>query len=371
MSLKKRIVIVISVSIFGLALLTHFIFNLTVYTILKEQHIIPSLQSHILYFIFSMLLAMFVLGIILYRLFDKFILKRVVKISKEMENIEGLKDLSVRIAEDSNRDEISSLIIGINNTLNILEEERIKRESIENQMITNEKLISIGRLSSSIAHEINNPILALSNCFEVLKKHCQGDTEYVRDAFDISESEIKRIRTILSGFLDFHRLEKGEFTEVDLNETLQQSIEMLEWSDKLNHVEIIRSTDNHFTVFGSKGKLKQVFINLMLNSVDAVKDKKGKIRVEISAADQDDYLAIHFYDNGSGVSPEIKDNIFEPFLTTKAQGTGLGLYISYQIIQTHKGEILFDGDYKNGAHFIVKIPIMEGQKSAKNSLPPS
>ncbi|MFC2163967.1 sensor histidine kinase [Acidobacteriota bacterium] len=371
MSLKKRIVIVLSISIFGLALLTHFIFNLTVFTVLKEQHIVPSLQRHIIYFVVSMLLAMSVLGVILYRLFDRFINKRIFKISREMKNIEGLEDLSVRIAEDKNRDEISSLIVEINNTLNILEEERIKRESIEKQMITNEKLISIGRLSSSIAHEIHNPILSISNCIEVLKKQCQGETEFVQDAFEISESEISRIRTILSGFLDFHRLEKGDFEEVSLNEILQQSIEMLEWSKKLDQVNISNSRDKHFTVFGSQGKLKQVFINLLLNSLDAVKGKKGQIQVEISEADNGDFVEVHFYDNGPGVPPEIKDNLFEPFLTTKEKGTGLGLYISYQIIQSHKGKILFDEDYKKGAHFIVKIPVMEKEQLTKDNTPPS
>jgi signal transduction histidine kinase len=371
MNLKKRIVIVLSISIFGLALLTHFIFNLTVYSILKEQHIIPSLQRHIVYFVVSMLLAMSVLGIILYQLFDRFINKRVITISREMKNIEGLEDLSVRITEDKNQDEISSLIVEINNTLNILEEERIKRERIEKQMITNEKLISIGRLSSSIAHEIHNPILAISNCLEVLKKHYQGETEYVQEAFEISESEIRRIRTILSGFLDFHRLEKGDFKEVDLNEILLQSKEMLEWNKELGYVKISKSRENHFSVFGSKGKLKQVFINLLLNSIDAVKDKKGHIQVEISKAEQSHFVEVHFYDNGPGVPPEIQDNIFEPFLTTKEKGTGLGLYISYQIIQSHKGEILFDEDYKKGAHFIVKIPVMEKEKLTKDNTPQS
>ena len=371
MSLKKRIVIVISISVFALALLTHFIFNFTVYSVLKEQQIAASLQRYIIYFVASMLVAMSVMGLILFRLFDRFFNMRIIKISKQMKNIEGLEDLSIRITEDKNQDEISSLIVEINNTLNILEGERIKRASIEKQMITNEKLISIGRLSSNIAHEINNPILCISNCIEVLKKQYNSDVEHIRDAFEISESEISRIRTILSGFLDFHRLEKEDFEEVNLNEILQQSIEMLDWGKKLEDVKISKNMENHFTVYGSQGKLKQVFINLLLNSVDAIKGKKGQIQVKSPKTKCGDFVEVHFYDNGPGVPTDIKYNLFEPFQTTKEKGTGLGLYISYKIIQSHKGKILFDEDYKNGAHFIVQIPIMEKEKLTKDSAPPS
>jgi C4-dicarboxylate-specific signal transduction histidine kinase len=112
----------------------------------------------------------------------------------------------------------------------------------------------------------------------------------------------------------------------------------------------------------SQGRLKQVFINFILNAVEASNNNKNKpvLQIEILPSRESDFCEVHFKDNGPGILPKIKNRLFEPFVSTKeGKSVGLGLYISYKIIKSHHGEILYDDTYKEGAHFIIKLPLKE------------
>jgi signal transduction histidine kinase len=319
-------------------------------------------KSTVVYVIFTVLSIIF-LGTLVYFLIEKYMSKRIINISAEMKKVQGLKDVSMRIARDSTGDEISSLVLNINNMLDKIEKEMEEKKSIEQRLIKDEKLVSIGRISSSIAHEINNPILAISNCLQALKKSCkQGNPGLNQKAIAVSETEIKRVRNIISNLLDFHRLDREEFSTVNLAEVVGQSIEILKWSKKLGSMKIITETKQNCFISGSHGKLKQVFINFILNSVEANANnkKKGILRVEVLPAENKKFCEIHFIDNGPGVSPEIISRLFEPFVSTKQEkGVGLGLYVSYKIIERHNGEILYNDAYKEGAYFIIRLPLKE------------
>ncbi len=321
-------------------------------------------KSTIVYVIFTVLSIIF-LGIVVYFLIEKYMSKRITKISEDMKKVQGLKDVSMRIAQDAKGDEISSLVLNINNMLDKIEKEKEERKIIEQKMIKDEKLVSIGRISSSIAHEINNPILAISNCLRALKKSCkQEDSGLNQKAIAVSETEIKRVRNIISNLLDFHRLDREEFSTVNLAEVIGQSIEILKWSKKLDSIKIITNTKQNFFISGSHGKLKQVFINFILNSVEANSNnkKKGILRVEVLPSEDKKFCEVHFIDNGPGVSAEIINRLFEPFVSTKQEkGVGLGLYVSYKIIENHNGEILYNDAYKEGAYFIIRLPLKERQ----------
>lgn len=319
-------------------------------------------KNTILYVTFTVL-SLFFLGFLIYFSIGKYINKRIIKISSEMKKVQGLKDISIRITKDKLKDEISSLILEINNMLDKIEIEKENMKKIEQTLITNEKLVSVGRLTSSIAHEINNPILAISNCLQVLKKSREGISELEKEAMVVSEKEITRVRNIITNLLDLQRMDIGEFTEVKLNHVILKALEVLKWSKKLDSLKIITENQQNFITFGSKGKLEQVFINFILNSIEANTTDKGVLRIKILPSGDKRFCEVHLIDNGPGISPKIKDKLFEPFVSTKEdKGVGLGLYVSYKIIKNHNGEILYNDTYKNGAYFIIKLPIKERQE---------
>lgn len=379
MSLKKRLILILLLSGFLLAVFFHFSINTTILADLerqKEAEKNPAVtgtdteisrimkQGTMLYILFTVLSIIF-LGIVVYCLIEKYMSKRIINISEDMKKVQGLKDVSMRIAQDSKGDEISSLVLNINNMLDKIEKEKEERKIIEQKLIKDEKLVSIGRISSSIAHEINNPILAISNCLQALKKSCkQDDSGLNQKAIAVSEREIKRVRNIISNLLDFHRLDREEFSAVNLAEVIGQSIEILKWSKKLDSMKIITKTKQNFLISGSHGKLEQVFINFISNAVEANSNnkKKGILRVEVLPSEDKKFCEVHFIDNGPGVSAEIQSRLFEPFVSTKQEkGVGLGLYVSYKIIENHNGEILYNDAYKEGAYFIIRLPLQERQ----------
>lgn len=323
-------------------------------------------KNTLLYVIFTVL-SIILLGFLVYFLIEKYITKRISKISLDMKSVRGLKDIAVRIRPDRMGDEISSLIANINETLDKIEREKRSREEIEKLLITREKLVSVGRLTGSIAHEINSPILAISNCIQALKKKClkKGDRDYdlKEKAITLSESEINRIRNIVSSLLDYQRSDVEKLTEVSLDEVIRQSQEVLRWSNKLSSMKIITKKQQDFFIMGSLGRLKQVFINFILNAAEATSiDNKNKpvLQIEILPSQDRDFCEVHFKDNGPGILPQIKNRLFEPFTSSKGgKSVGLGLYVSYKIIKNHQGEILYDDTYKEGAHFIIKLPVKQ------------
>ena len=372
MKLKMRLIFILVLSILMLAIIFHFAFNLSVYHILKVNGLDSNSEQHVLYFVFAVLFFLSLSGILLYFFIDRAINFRIIKISQSMKNIQGLEDLSIRIPEDSHKDEISSLITALNETLDKLESEKDARKKLEKTLITQEKLTSIGRVSSNIIHEINNPVLCISNCLKVLNKHKLNRSTDVKEALNIAEGEINGIRNIINGLLDFHRINNGTFIPISLNDIIQESLNLLKWGDNKQPGKIITRLQDDFYVMASKGELKQVIINLILNALEALDGKNGKVHIETSRAVDPNFVELHIFDNGPGVSPDIKDRIFEPFATTKEdKGIGLGLYIVYNLVKDLSGSIIYDDSFKEGAHFRVKLPLVEKEKSAANKTQPS
>lgn len=356
-----------------------------------DNRLFTVVNRHITIFIVICLVVIVVLGTLIYISIDKYLLKRMLNISNGMKRIEGFEDLSVRIDTDTKKDEVSRLITDINLTLDRLEQEKIERENVEKSMVKQGKLASIGRLASSIAHEINNPLVAIGSSIQVLKKICKDrswdaddeEPSLVKEAMDIVESETGRIREIISGLLDFHRLDKEEFSRVNIKEVILQSLSVMKWGKKLGDIQVTLDLADDLFVYGAPVRLEQVFINFISNAAEAVSSRGndngegGKLR--IAANNKDDCprkcAEVHFIDNGPGVPDNVKSSLFEPFVTTKEdKGVGLGLYISYKIVGKHGGEIIYDEDYKTGTHFIVRLPVdrrREERIEVPLTIPPS
>jgi signal transduction histidine kinase len=347
--------------------------KLTVYYILKDINRKPAMilyttsdneiflviNRHVIALVIFILSSIVFLGLRLYLSIDRHIVKRVLNISSTMGKIEGLKDLSRRISMEESSDEIGHLVTDINVMLDRLESEKKSREIAERSMITQGKLASIGRLASCIGHEVNNPLLAISNSIQVIKKISRSKSEIFKEALEISESELDRIRDIISSLLDFHRYQKEVYTDIDVVEVLSQSLNVLAWSKKLGHTNVVQRMSQACIICGSPARLKQVFMNFIVNAVEAMENIAAEPNLEIRvnySADQN-FVEVHFMDNGPGIPEDIKRHLFEPFVSTKEiKGVGLGLYISYKIINNHRGEIFLDDEYPLGTHFIIKLP---------------
>ncbi len=233
---------------------------------------------------------------------------------------------------------------------------------LEEQLLQAEKMSSIGLLAAGIAHEVNTPITGISSYAQMLlKETAPGDAR--KPILEKIEKQTFRAAEIVNGLLNFARMNGSEFTDLDLNQLIRESLSLLEHQLRNNHVEVLYSPDDSLpNVYGNAGKLQQVFVNLFLNARDAM-PAGGMLKVETSK--NDTMVVVDIRDSGVGISPENMRKIFDPFFTTKStgKGTGLGLAVTYGIIQDHGGRIFVDSAPDQGTHFRLKLPTRQASRA--------
>ncbi len=231
-------------------------------------------------------------------------------------------------------------------------------EASQQALIRAEKLATAGRLTASIAHEINNPLQAVQNCLHLATRG-ELTRKKQKEYLNLANAELERLMNTVQRMLDFYRPGAVEPRRVNIAAILRHVVNLL--SPQLD-VRGIRISVNHPKklplVLAVSSQLEQVFINLLLNSYDAM-PQGGEI--EISAQLSKDVVEIYFQDNGAGVPEEVRRKIFEPFVSTKEGGTGLGLSVSYGIISAHGGNLDLVLDRGPGACFRVTLPV-KGEK---------
>jgi signal transduction histidine kinase len=223
-------------------------------------------------------------------------------------------------------------------------------------LVESEKMAALGKLSASIAHEVNNPLGIINNYLQILSIRKVPDDVYT-NYIKILKEEVERIAGIVKQLLAFYRPHQELIIEVDINRVIAESLALL--SNQLSNSNIKVFLDikrNLPKIQGSSEKLKQVFLNLIMNARDFMQNG-GKI--EISARVQRDHIVIELSDSGPGISEQNLPMIFEPFFTTKQkEGTGLGLSVCYGIIQWHQGTIAASNKENGGAKFTINLPIV-------------
>ena len=227
-------------------------------------------------------------------------------------------------------------------------------EDSQKALLQAEKMAAAGRLTASIAHEINNPLQAVRNCLHLAGRDDLPEPKQA-EYFHLAETELERLTTTVQRMLDFYRPGKVKPKKVEIPEILEHVLGLMATQMQKREVVIEnRLPKNMPPVMAVGAQLQQVFLNLILNAYDAM---PGGGLLEISARKIDGNLAIKFQDNGMGIPPENQQNIFEPFISTKEGGTGLGLTVSYNIIAALGGELEFIANDKPGACFQVTLPI--------------
>ena len=229
-------------------------------------------------------------------------------------------------------------------------------ESTQKMLIRSEKLASVGRLAASIAHEIRNPLLPirinLENMFEDIKQKQAIDPDDITKTLE----SVERINTIVARLLGFtgnRQVDDSDFERLDVNQVIESVIDLNRKFFQQEGVNIESNLSVVPSIYGSKFQLEHVFMNLALNAMDAM-ENGGTLSIA-TRHENGDVIAI-VQDTGVGILPDIIDTIFEPFVSTKNSGNGLGLFISYGIVQKHNGTIHVANSPQAGACFTLTFP---------------
>jgi PAS domain S-box-containing protein len=241
----------------------------------------------------------------------------------------------------------------------IIVDDITERMELEAQLTQADKLSSIGLLAAGVAHEVNTPLAVISSYTQMLAKQVRGDMR-VAPLLDKITQQTFRASEIVNGLLNFSRTGAAEFTELDLNHVIEETLKLLEHQFRVSQVQLETSLDGNLpTILGNSGKLQQVFLNLFLNAKDAMA-AGGTLSVSTIA---NGHVAVDISDTGSGIALEHMQRIYDPFFTTKLtvsegqrRGTGLGLAVSYGIIQEHAGKIQVESQVGSGTTFHLEFP---------------
>jgi signal transduction histidine kinase len=267
--------------------------------------------------------------------------------------------------------EVQSLALAFNAMSDELRAEHVAREgrlreleiatrelrSTQDSLVRSEKLASVGRLAAGVAHEIGNPLAAILGLVELVR---QGDLEPAEQAEFLRriQNETERIQRIIRDLLDFSR--QGASVTVgrcDLGEVVAGAVHLVAPQGPMRGIVLQQRVPSHLPeVAAPADALTQVVLNLLLNAADAI-EGEGSITLEL--IEEDDAVTLTVTDTGPGIAPEVRDRLFEPFVTTKpvGQGTGLGLAVCWTIVDRLGGTVRADDAPGGGARFSVRLPL--------------
>lgn len=239
----------------------------------------------------------------------------------------------------------------------------------QRQLAQADKLASIGRLAAGIAHEINNPLTGVLTYASLLKKRIAPEGADAEDV-DVIIRETIRCRGIIRELLDFARPTPPSRKPADLNEVIRHSMAVVMTQLRLNHVSLALDLAPELPLaYADANQLQQVVVNLLLNAADANGPEGGEIRLTSRVADPG-FVELVVEDQGEGIPPENLPHLFEPFFTTKGnKGTGLGLAVTWGIVESHGGAITVHSEPGHGARFTVRIPLAPTAPHPETPLP--
>jgi PAS domain S-box-containing protein len=243
----------------------------------------------------------------------------------------------------------------------VLVDDITERISLETQLAQADKLSSIGLLAAGVAHEINTPLAVISSYSQLLSKQMRGDPRLGPVLEKITQQSF-RASEIANGLLNFSRTSTTEFRETNLNQVIRDTLSLLEHQFKTAQIVVdVELVESLPSIHGNPGKLQQVFLNLLLNAKEAMPGG-GRLRV---ATLVNGHIEALVSDSGTGIAPEHMKRIYDPFFTTKTtprpgerRGTGLGLSVTYGIIQEHAGKIHVESAVGAGTTFHLEFPLL-------------
>jgi len=244
-----------------------------------------------------------------------------------------------------------------------------KIDAMNAKLMHSDKLAALGKMGASVAHEINNPLVVvmqkigwMEDLLEEEDLQKTKNLEEYKKTISKIDHHLERIRKVVHNMLGYARRMEPRFEAVDINETLDQTIDLLENYALVNNINIQTDLSSSLPIIANdQAQLQQVFLNLISNAIDAI-SKDGLIEIESRSTDS--HIVVTISDDGPGIPKDQQSKVFEPFFTTKEteKGTGLGLWISYDIMEKMGGTIMFENKMGEGSAFTVKIPVVLPEK---------
>jgi nitrogen-specific signal transduction histidine kinase len=265
--------------------------------------------------------------------------------------------LGRKLSEDPYTDEDIRLLKALaNQTAVALDHHRMYEEMLraQKQLLQGDKLASMGRVAAGLAHEIKNPLAAIKGMAQTMEQNID-DPEYIADFKEVVPKEIDRLNNLVQNLLKLGRTPKLAFTQVNVNQLIENTLKLFENRCRQNNVKIFKTLNPVPVIKADPEKLIQVFTNLILNAIQAMPGG-GSLTVE-SRSTSHDSLVIEITDTGKGIPEDKLKDIFEPFFSTKEEGLGLGLAITYKIIKDHNGDILVESELGKKTKFSLILPI--------------
>jgi two-component system, NtrC family, sensor kinase len=288
--------------------------------------------------------------LVLYILFDYIVVKKLKILSNHVAHFPNEEIVPENLLIGS--DEISELSRKFQDLSNRLTESQLELEKTREQIYQSEKLAALGRFSAGIAHEINNPLGGMLNCVKGIKE-APEDMELSNRYIGLIEKGLKQIERTLRQLLNFGRKEPLKLREVDVDELIRECFAMMTYNLERITFEFSLNLKSSFLIDGEA--LKQVVVNIGLNAIQSI-SKTGIISIE--SRETEFGITISITDNGEGIKAENMREIFDPFYTTKGvnEGTGLGLSVSYSLVQQMEGDIKVSKAKNKGSCFRIELP---------------
>ncbi|MBN1996757.1 GHKL domain-containing protein [candidate division KSB1 bacterium] len=259
-------------------------------------------------------------------------------------------------------DELDVLIEKINQMTDRLKKAYADLEKTYARFVQTEKLASIGVLSAGIAHEINNPVAGILNCIHRIKTH-PDDTKKNAEYINLIEDAVNKTEKVVGRLLDYSRSPQSTRESLNPGTSIEKALLLVAYRLEKSRISVIKKIPPDIpAILGNRNELEQVFVNLLLNGIDAIDEHalqnfKCDRRITIEVGEKTGSIIIRLTDTGIGMYREQREKIYDPFYTTKdtGKGTGLGLYVVYNIVHSHNGSIYCESQPGEGTTFVLNF----------------
>jgi two-component system, NtrC family, sensor kinase len=260
---------------------------------------------------------------------------------------------------DFSKEELNFILLIAERTAAVIHRAQVlesQKSQYDQLALQTEKLSALGRMAAGIAHEINNPLAGILLFSTNMLKKAPPEGP-IKEGLEIIIQETIRCKTIIQELLEFSRESEPQKIPADINQVMEKGVAILENEFRLRHIRLKKELADHLPkVLIDKNQIEQILVNLLLNSIQAI-EEQGVITIRTGLSPNHKFVNVEVSDSGCGILPEQVSRIFEPFYSTKPTGTGLGLAVTYGIVQKHGGQIHVESEPGLGTRMFLNFPV--------------